>query len=100
MGRADVEVKILPKGVGEVFDSPGVVGKLGQMARRIATEANDQIQAVYPDNGYKRLDHYVVDTYETTHGNTAYQVAPNTYLARKAQAHHSVLTKAMSAGRC
>ena len=87
------------KGVGEVFRQAAVVERLESMGRRVATEANDAIQTLYPDNGYNTLNHFGVWKYTTTHGTTGVAVGTQTELAKYAQAHHSTLTKAMNAAR-
>ena len=92
-------VQMHVKGVGEVFRQAAVVERLESMGRRIATEANDAIQTLYPDNGYNALDHFGVWKYTTTHGTTGVAVGTQTELAKYAQAHHSTLTKAMNAAR-
>lgn len=95
---ASVEVKILPKGVGAVFNEGAVVSRLEQMGNAIKNEANSRMDGLYPTSGF-RQEHFVSENYKTSHGNTAVQVKPNTILARRAQASHSVLTQSMDAGR-
>ena len=95
---ASVEVKILPKGVGAVFNEGAVVSKLEQMGEAIKNEANSRMAELYPTSEF-RQEHFVSEPYRTTHGNTGVQVKPNTILARRAQASHSVLTQSMDAGR-
>lgn len=95
---ARVDVKIFPKAVGAVFNEGAIVSKLEQMGEAIKNEANSKMAELYPTNKLHE-EHFVCEPYKTSHGNTAYQVAPNTYLARKAQSGHSVLTQSLDAGR-
>lgn len=93
-----VEVKMLPKGVGAVFNSAGVVGKLEQMGDAIKNEANSKMVGLFPGNRFPE-EHFTAERYRTTHGNTGIQVKTNTYLSRVAQAKYSTLTQSLDAGR-
>lgn len=95
---SNAEVKLHVKGIGEVFNSSGVVGKLESMANAIANEAQAKTEELYPSSGFER-PHYGAKPYTTTHGNTGMFVTAQTPLGREAQARHNVLTQAMDAGR-
>lgn len=95
---SDVRVVIHSNGVGDVFRSGGVVGKLEEMGEAIKNEANSRMVELYPDNRFQD-EHFEMHQYKTSYGNVGVSVGTNTYLARVAQARHSVLTQAMDAGR-
>lgn len=91
-------VQIHMRGVEEAFRSDGVVDDMRKRMKRICDEANDKLEELYPNNGYKQ-PHFVVQEYQTTHGNVGFNVHNFSPLAGHAQAKHSVLTQAMDAGR-
>lgn len=86
------------RGVEEVFRSSGVVSDERSRMQRVCDKANELVEELYPNNGYA-MPHFVLQQYRTTHGNVGYNVHANTDLAKHAQAKHSVLTRAMDAGR-